>query len=274
MSFRRHSERALVVALLIVFLPMVPAEAQRRTVITFPDSIYKGLGGAFVMYDRNADVLTEYHPAECRKRLTPASTFKILNSLIGLETGVIPDEHYVIRWDSTVYKDFPAWNRDHDLASAIANSVVWYYQELARRVGRRRMTALIDSTGYGNSDASGPIDRFWLGSTLLISPEEEVGFLRRLYDGRVPFSPRSVEIVKRILVLEDNDAHVLRGKTGFSDDRSGLTVGWFVGYVEKGGNVFFFACNMTTPDAARDTGRIVRERKEAALKILAALGAL
>ena len=269
-----RARRTVVAALCVACIPLIRADAQHHRTITFPDSIYRGLGGAFVMYDRNADLLTEYHPAECRKRLTPASTFKILNSLIGLETGVIRDEHYVIPWDSTVYRDFPAWNRDHDLASAIANSVVWYYQELARRVGRKRMTALIDSTGYGNSDASGPIDRFWLGSTLLISPEEQVGFLRRLYDGSVPFSRRSVEIVKRILVLDESDAHVLRGKTGFSGDRSGLTVGWFVGYVEKGGDVFFFACNMTSPDAGRDAGRIVRERKDAALRILAALGAL
>jgi len=79
--------------------------------------------------------------------------------------------------------------------------------------------------------------------------------------------------VKRILVLEHDSAHVLRGKTGFSDDRSGVTVGWFVGYVEKGDNVYFFACNMTSPDARRDGARIVRERKDAALRILSALGA-
>jgi len=268
-----RAKRVLLGAMLVACIPSLSAVAQQYRTITFPDSIYRGLGGGFVMYDRNAGVYTEYRPAECRKRLTPASTFKILNSLIGLETGVIRDEHFVIPWDSTVHPDFPAWNRDHDLASAIANSVVWYYQELARRVGRARMTALIDTTGYGNCDASGPIDRFWLGSTLLISPEEQVGFLRRLYAGSVPFSARSVEIVKRILVLEHDSAHVLRGKTGFSDDRSGVTVGWFVGYVEKGDNVYFFACNMTSPDARRDGARIVRERKDAALRILSALGA-
>jgi len=80
--------------------------------------------------------------------------------------------------------------------------------------------------------------------------------------------------VKRILILDRDGTHVLRGKTGFADDRSGLAVGWFVGYVEKGGNVCYFACNMTSPDAARDSGRIMRERKETALRILAALGAL
>jgi len=269
-----RAERVLVAAALLTCAPCLCAVAQEYRTITFPDSIYRGLGGGFMMYDRNAGVYTEYRPAECRKRLTPASTFKIPNSLIGLETGVIRDEHFVIPWDSTVYGDFPAWNRDHDLASAIANSVVWYYQELARRVGRKRMTALVNSTGYGNNDVSGPIDRFWLGSTLLISPEEQIGFLRRLYDGSLPFSPRSMEIVKRIIILEDNGTHVLRGKTGFADDRSGVTVGWFVGYVEKGGNVYFFALNMTSPDAKRDEPRIFRERKAAALTILAALGAL
>jgi len=264
---------ALPTALLV--LTFIPARSlsQTRVETTLPAKHYHGFGGGFVLYDRNADRFTVYRPEECRRRVTPASTFKILNSLIGLETGVIRDEHFVIPWDS-VHRDIESWNRDHDLASAIANSVVPYYQELARRVGRARMSAYIDSIGYGNNDASGPIDRFWLGSTLLISADEQVDFLRRLYDGRIPFSRRSMDIVKRILVLEHNAEYVLRGKTGYSEDRSGVVVGWFIGYVEKFGNVYFFALNMTSPDVERDSDTIRRERKAAALAILRDLGVL
>jgi beta-lactamase class D len=184
------------------------APAQTTRLTTIPEKYYHGFGGGFIMYDRNADTYTVFRPEACRRRLSPASTFKILNSLIGLESGVISDEHFIIPWDS-VHREFESWNRDHDLASAMANSVVWYYQELARRVGRTRMTAYIDSTEYGNNDLSGPVDRFWLGNTLLISAEEQVGFLRRLYDGRLPFSLRSIGIAKEILVLERNEGYVL-----------------------------------------------------------------
>lgn len=250
-----------------------PASAQIYRATTLPAKHYHGFGGGFILYDRNADSFTVFRPEECRRQLSPASTFKILNSLIGLESGVIRDEHFVIPWDS-VHRDIESWNRDHDLASAIANSVVPYYQELARRVGRARMAAYIDSTGYGNNDASGPIDRFWLGNTLLVSAEDQVGFLRRLYAGNLPFSSRSMDIVKEILVLERTGRYVLRGKTGFAEDRSGVAVGWFVGYVEKSGNVYFFALNMTSPDRKRDGASIFAERKSAAIAILRDLGVL
>jgi beta-lactamase class D len=257
---------------LLTLLPHLSL-SQATTETGIPSKYYHGFEGGFLMYDRNADRFTVYRPEECRRRLTPASTFKILNSLIGLETGVIPDEHYVIPWDS-VHRDFESWNRDHDLASAMANSVVPYYQELARRVGRARMTAYIDSTGYGNNDASGPIDRFWLGNSLLISAQEQVDFLRGLYDGRLPFSIRSIDIVKKILVLERTPEYVLRGKTGFADDRSGIAVAWFVGYVEKSGNVYFFAFTMTAADPARDGNAIFNGRKTTAIAILRELGIL
>jgi beta-lactamase class D len=256
---------------MILLASPYPARAQTYRTTTLPARHYHGFGGGFILYDRNADRYTLFRPEECRRRLTPASTFKILNSLIGLETRVITDEHFVIRWDS-VHRDVESWNRDHDLASAITNSVVWYYQELARRVGTARMSAYIDSTGYGNNDASGPIDRFWLGSTLQISAEEQVGFLRRLHEGMLPFSSRSMDIVKEILVLEHTKTYVLRGKTGFSEDRSGVAVGWFVGYVETSGNAYFFALNMTSPDKRRDGAKIFMERKPAAIAILRDLG--
>ena len=264
---------ALAAATFLSAAALSPARAQTYRTTTLPAKHYEGFGGGCILYDRNAETFTEFRPEECRRRLTPASTFKILNSLIGLESGVIRDEHFVIRWDS-VHRDFESWNRDHDLASAIANSVVWYYQELARRVGRARMSAYIDSTGYGNNDASGPLDSFWLGSTLLISAEEQVAFLRRLYEGNLPFSKRSVDIVKEILVLERNEKYVLRGKTGYADDRSGVAVGWFVGYVERSGNVYFFALNMTSPETERDGPIIALYRKSAAIAILKDLGIL
>jgi len=264
---------AIAAAVFLAAALQSPASAQTHRATTLPAKHYHGFGGGFLLYDRNADRFTVFRPEACRRRLSPASTFKILNSLIGLESGVIRDEHFVIPWDS-VHRDVESWNRDHDLASAMANSVVPYYQELARRVGRARMSAYIDSTGYGNNDASGPIDRFWLGGTLLISAKEQVGFLRRLYDGNLPFSSRPMEIVKEILILERTGTYVLRGKTGFAEDRSGVAVGWFVGYVEKSGNVYFFALNMTSPNRKRDGGKIFALRKSAAVAILRDLGVL
>jgi beta-lactamase class D len=259
--------------LLLISVCLRPTVAQPKESVKDLSSYFHGLNGAFVLYDQGVNSWVRFHPERCRTRYSPASTFKIPNSLIGLETGVIPDQHFVIPWDS-VHRSIDAWNRDHDLQSAIANSVVWYYQELARRVGEKRMKEFVEKTGYGNMDISGGIDRFWLGSTIEISADEQVDFLRRLYANALPFSSRSMDIVKEILVLEKTDRHTLRGKTGFTDFGTNHVVSWFVGYVETPQNVWFFACNIVSDNPTRDQKVMFKERKEIALRILTGFGVL
>jgi beta-lactamase class D len=254
----------LLVAL-VVFASF--ASAQTRDTVIDLQKHFKGFHGAFVLFDQQKQQYTRYTPRRCARRFSPASTFKIPNSLIGLETGVIRDEHFVIPWDS-VKRPIAEWNHDQDLQSAMSVSAVWYYQELARRVGYRRMKQWVDTLRYGNGDISGGIDRFWLGSSLQISANEQVEFLKRLQHDDLPCSRRSIDIVKEILVLERTDNYVLRGKTGFSVNAKDVAVGWFVGYIERGGNIFFFACNITSPNGRRDGGRIFDSRKEIALSIL------
>ena len=208
------------------------------------EKFFQGSEGAFVLLDLNRNQYIRYNPKRCSERFLPASTFKIMNSLIGLETGVIPDENYVIKWDGTQY-EIPSWNQDHTLKTAIQNSVVWYYQALARRVGKEKMQQYVDSVHYGNQDISGQIDTFWLEGGLRISADEQVEFLKRLYQGDLPFSQRSKNIVKQILVLEKTETYQLRGKTG-SVQRITPHEGWFVGYLETQGNVYFFATNYET----------------------------
>jgi beta-lactamase class D len=225
------------------------------------EQYFQGLTGAFVLYDLNRNQYVRYNAERCAERFIPASTFKIMNSLIGLETGVIPDENYVIKWDGTPYP-ISAWNQDHTLQTAIQNSVVWYYQELARRVGQEKMQHYVSATGYGNKDISGAIDTFWLERALRISADEQVEFLKRLYRGDLPFSIRSMDIVKKILVLDKTATYRLTGKTG-SAQRVTPHAGWFIGYLETQGNVYFFATNLESanPDglANGDTARKITQ---------------
>ena len=149
-------------------------------------------------------------------------------------------------------RDYKVWNKDHDLHSAIANSVVWYYQEVARRIGKETMQKYIDEVGYGNKDISGGIDKFWLGSSLKISPNEQVEFLRKLYFGELPFSERNMDIVKDIMRLDSlPSGAVFSGKTGtgLNAERTGTNLGWFVGTVELGSNLYIFATNIHGEDA-------------------------
>ncbi len=219
-------------------LPPTPFSVEMPELAEF----FQGNTGAFVLFNRNDDRFIRYNPERCSTAFLPASTFKILNSLIGLETGVIQDENFKIKWDGTPY-DVPSWNQDQTLKTAIQNSVVWYYQEVARRIGPESMQHYVELTDYGNNDTSGKIDTFWLEGALRISADQQVDFLRRFYQNELPFSTRSTDIVRQILVLEQTDAYTFSGKTG-SVQRTAIFTGWFVGYLERDDNVYFFATNL------------------------------
>ena len=257
--------------LLLLCLPPFGAAAQDLR------QYFKETEGCFVLYDLKGDRYVRYNEERCRRRFSPFSTFKIPNSLIGLETGVIKDAEFVIPWDRVKYppqenwntEPFNHWGQDHSLRTAIKYSVVWYYRELASRVGAARMKQYLEKIGYGNRDASGGIDRFWLDSSLRISPDEQVEFLKALYQERLPVSKRSLAVVKEIITLEQTDTYRLSGKTG-GGPIGERALGWFVGYLETKGNVYFFALNIEGANfpAIRD------ERIDLTKRILAGLGHL
>jgi beta-lactamase class D len=208
--------------------------------------------GCFVLYDLKQDHYVRTNPDRCATGYLPASTFKILNALIALETGVIDSPDTVMQWDGTRYQ-IESWNRDQTMRSAIRDSVVWYFQEVARRVGRERMQTWVDKVGYGNRDISGNIDSFWLDGGLRISPDEQVAFLVRLYNNDLPFSQKNMDLVKEMILLEQTDSYRLRVKTGWAV-RVEDQIGWWVGWVEKGDDVYFFATNFQSDHPDQNFG--------------------
>lgn len=231
---------------------------------------FRGYTGTMVIYDQAGDRYIVYNEPQSRKRLPPCSTFKIYNSLIGLETGVlaVEDVYTLFKWNGTKHS-FTNWNRDHTLASATRESVVWYFQELASRIGAQRMQEYINLIGYGNRDISGGLTTFWLRSSLQITAMEQVDLLIRLDSGRLPFSAGNVAIVKRNITLAENNGTVLMGKTGSGFENGSWRLGWFVGCVEKEGGRYYFATNI---EAAEDaSGGVARKIAEAVLKDLGIL---
>jgi len=225
---------------------------------------FRNTDGAFVLYDLKNNRYVRHNAARCRQRFNPFSTFKIPNSLIGLETGVIKDANFIIRWDRQKYPPqdnwsttapFKYWGQDHTLRSAMKYSVLWYYRELATRVGAPEMMRYVAKLRYGNQDISSGISEFWLsGRSLKISPDEQIEFLKALYKEELPVSKRSIGIVKEIITLEQTSAYKLSGKTGGGSLAEGKAMGWFVGYLEREGNVYFFATQVDGPNylAIRD----------------------
>lgn len=201
-----------------------------------------GHEGCFVLYDLKNNSYLKYNPQRCAERFIPASTFKIFNSLVGLETGAVKDGFEVFKWDS-VKRFYDKWNQDIDMVNAFKYSAVWYYQELARKIGQERMQKFITENHYGNEDISGGIDMFWLNGGLRISADEQIEMLKKLYNNQLEFSKRTMDIVKNIMIYDQNKEYVMRAKTGWAM-RVEDQIGWFVGYVEKGSNVYFFAINL------------------------------
>lgn len=227
-----------------------------------------GVKGSFIIHDMNNDKYFMYDSARCYTRFTPASTFKVANTIIGLETGVIADENFIIKWDST--KSREACDHDLTLRDAIKNSCVWYYKELARRVGMEKMQEMVNKLGYGNMDLSSGVDKFWLEGSLKISQAEQVEFLKKLYKYELPVERRSIDILKNIIVLDSNSSYVMRGKTGWGVQNN-IDIGWLVGWVEKAGNVYFYAVNI---ESDKEVPKFGEARMKITEKILKDMGVL
>lgn len=225
-----------------------------------------GYEGCIVLFDKSKNEYAIYNEQKSRNQVPPNSSFKIVNSLIGLETKVLEDENTTLKWDG---KEYPveSWNKDHTLKSAISNSVVWYYQNLASQVGEEKMQDYVNKVNYGNKDISGGITDFWLQSSLQISPLEQVDLLREFYDYQLPFSKRNIDIVKKMIVLSEDHGAILSGKTGSGSNPDSGTNGWFIGYVEKDNHVYIFATHIQD-NASSDQSANGQEAKEITLQIL------
>lgn len=236
------------------------ASEHPTTVVETPDlgRHFKKLGleGSILIYDSKHNRTYEHNPQRNTKAFTPASTFKIFNAMVALETGVIPDDVAVLTWDG-IHREIAAWNHDTNLRQAFKDSTVWFYQVLARKAGHERMQQWIDQVGYGNRQigTAEDIDRFWLQGPLKITSKATVEFLQRLHRGDLPFKKRTMDLVKDIMVREQTPDYTLRGKTGWLYSTN-PNIGWFVGYLEQNNNVYFFATNIDMRKAEDAAARI------------------
>jgi beta-lactamase class D len=261
---RRHALGLLAAA------PFIPARAlanvsyQRNE---FRDDLSRrffdlGTSGTFVGYKVDDYLIIASDKVRSGEGKLPASTFKVPNSIIALETGVVEDpDKDVFKWDG-VTRSIAAWNKDHTLRSAIAASAVPVYQEIARRIGPERMQKYLDQFEYGNRDIGGGIDQFWLTGNLRIDPIEQIDFLDRLRRGVLPVGKRSQELTRDILPVTKVGDATIRAKSGLLGAEQGKpSLGWMVGWAEKGNHATVFAMNMDckTPEHIAARMRVVQQ---------------
>src|SRR3954452_4963555 len=230
----------------------------------------EGTQGTFLAYKVEEYLIIASDTERSGEAKLPASTFKIANSLIALETGVVEDpDKDVFKWDG-VTRSIEAWNKDHTLRSAIAASVVPVYQEIGRRIGPERMQKFVDLFEYGNRDIGGGIDQFWLTGDIRIDPMQQIDFVDRLRRGVLPVSKRSQQLVRDILPTTRIGDAMIRAKSGLLGAELGKpSLGWLVGWAEKAGEQTVFALNLDV----RET-RHVADRMTLTQQCLAEIGAI
>lgn len=237
---------------LVALLFLTSAAPVRADVLPLPEKTLQAAIGdrdaTFVLIDCATGGRSVFRPERARMPLAPCSTFKIWNTLIGLEQGLLtsPTQDFW-KWDGQK-RFLPDWNRDLTLREAFQASCVPAYQQLARQIGAAAMQRWLDRIGYGDRQTSAGLDVFWLPAkgrtTLLITPEQQAELLVRLVKGELPFSAKSQAALKEIMRTKTTERGTLYGKTGSGAGEDGAyNLGWFVGYVESGGQTYAFAMN-------------------------------
>lgn len=202
----------------------------------------RNIKGTIIISSLHGQTKYVYDEKRMKKRFLPASTFKIPNTLIALAEKAVVDEKEIIEWDGKD-KGWSPWNKDHSLESAFPLSCVWFYQELAQRVGNTNYLDHLDSLNYGNKQTGDELTTFWLNGDLRISAKEQIDFLKKLYWGKLPYEKKHIELLKNMMIVDKKAHYTLRAKTGWAM-RIKNQHGWYVGYIETENDVWFFALNV------------------------------
>jgi beta-lactamase class D len=228
------------------------------------------VSGSFGLFDNGQGKFTIYDLRKFTDSLyLPASTFKIVNSLVALETGVVRDDSAVIKWDGSTHGR-PECDRDMTMVDAFRTSCPPWFQELARRIGEKDMQHWLDSLGYASKKnrfvIKNNLDTFWLNNDVKITADEQLGLVKKLYFGQLPFQKRTQDVVKSMMLMESNANYRLGYKTGWGTDNNGYQIGWIVGWVEENQHPYFFVLLVESPDKNIDMRNVRMNILKAILK--------
>lgn len=218
--------------------------------------------GTFGLFNNGQGEFTIYNVVRFTdSTYLPASTFKIVNSLIGLEIGRVNDSSTVFTWDSVVHPNRPACDRDMTMYDAFRISCVPWYQQLARRIGKDTMQHWLDTLGYATSEKGkfvikDNLDTFWLDNSAKVNGDEQLGLVKKLYFDQLPFTKRSQRIVRNMMLWEDNANYKLSYKTGWGTTEKGHALGWIIGWIEENRHPYFFVLQLESPDKNYDMSTV------------------
>jgi beta-lactamase class D len=233
---------SLRVAVLLIFGTMISAGAQAAILCT-------------AIADAASEAIWRQE-GSCDRRVTPASTFKIAIGLMGYDSGYLIDEYSPrLPFRKGDADWIPSWRQPTDPTGWIKNSVVWYSQRITNHLGELRFRQYVTHFRYGNEDVSGDpgqhngLSHAWLGSSLQISPLEQLKFLEQIVHRRLGVTARAYDMIGRITRIGTlASGWEVHGKTGTGfpllPDRSideDHAFGWFVGWALKDSRTIVFA---------------------------------
>lgn len=192
-----------------------------------------GHAGTFLLQRDGARAQTLHGDAWAATPLRPASTFKVILSLIALETGALRSADEVVKWDGKPYPDKPEWQKNMALREAMQTSSENYFGTLATRVGRDRLAEWVKRAGYGNGRVGANPPRVWHDGVLTVTAQQQLAFIDRLRRGDLPFSARTIATVKAAMLDSDIGGRRIYGKTG-THLGDGTGNAWWIGWVEGG----------------------------------------
>jgi beta-lactamase class D len=225
------------------------------------------VNGVILIFDYQQNKYYSNDFLKAKDSVLPASTFKIPNSIIGLETGILKNQQTVFKWNGNE-RAFSIWEKDLSLKEAFQKSCVPCYQELALKIGTKRMIESLKKLKFGKMDVNNEnIDTFWLIGKSKINPFQQIDFLNRLYNKQLQISKQTNETIRKIMIIEQNKNYVLSGKTGLTISAKKET-GWFVGYIEKEEKTFYFATKIISNENDMQRNKFSSLRKEVTILAL------
>lgn len=233
---------------------------------------FKGLNGTAVVYDATNQQYTIYNRDLAVTESSPCSTFKIISSLIALENGIIEPENSTRTWSGEIFWN-EDWNKDIDFPEAFRTSCVWYYRQVIDDIGQVLMKRELDRLQYGNCDISDwegrlntnnsnrALTGFWIESSLLISPVEQVEVMERIFGDNSAYSEETQAELKQVMLLPEIDGTdiTIYGKTGMGKANGIVVDAWFTGFAESTTGKIYFCVRLGRSDGMNVSSQLAKE---------------
>lgn len=240
---------------------------------------FDGINGAAVIYEPAENCYHIYNQELALTRRSPCSTFKIISSLIALENGIIQPNESTRTWSGEIFWN-EEWNRDIDFSDAFHASCVWYFREIIDEIGKDMIQEDLNELAYGNCDISDWEGRlntnnnnpvltgFWIESSLLISPKEQVEVMERIFGDNTDYSEETLEQLKQVMLLSEQDSRDISiyGKTGMGKAYGIVVDSWYTGFADTSGQRIYFCVYLGETDNKNVSSA---KAKEIAIKIVA-----